>query len=48
MKSKNRKDFTKKPLDRKTNVKSFFMAEGKMLHGTYGKPTHGPRGNKKY
>ncbi|MBN2351461.1 MAG: hypothetical protein JXD23_02755 [Spirochaetales bacterium] len=48
MKSKHRNEFAKKPLDMKTNVKNYFKTEGKMLHGTYGKPTHGARGNKKY
>jgi hypothetical protein len=48
MKRKNPGAFANKPLDRRTNVKSYFQTEGKMIHGTYGKPTHGPRGNKKY
>jgi hypothetical protein len=48
MKHKNPGSESKKPLDMRTNVKSFFKTEGKMTHGTYGKPTHGARGNKKY
>jgi hypothetical protein len=48
MKRKNTSRTAKKPLDMRTNVKSFFQLEGKMIHGTYGKPTHGARGNKKY
>jgi len=37
-----------KPLAMKVNPKSIFRIEGKMLHGTFGKPTNGARGNKKY
>lgn len=48
MKSKKNFPAADKPLQMKTNVKSLFKLEGKMLHGTYGKPTHGARGNKKY
>jgi hypothetical protein len=48
MKRKSPAALATKPLAMRTNVKSFFKAEGKMTHGTYGKPTHGPRGNKKY
>jgi hypothetical protein len=39
---------SKKPMHMKTNVKNFFRMEGKMIHGIYGKPTHGARGNKKF
>jgi hypothetical protein len=48
MKRKHPANATKKSLHMRTNIKQFFKSEGKMLHGTYGKPTHGARGNKKY
>lgn len=32
----------------KEPTKIFFMEKGKFLHGTRGKPGHGPRGNRKY
>jgi hypothetical protein len=48
MKTKKNSNFTKKSLGMVANVKSLLKAEGKMLHGTFGKPTHGARGNKKY
>ena len=48
MKSKKNFLASNKPLKMQTNVKSLFKIEGKMIHGTFGKPTHGARGNKKY
>jgi hypothetical protein len=32
----------------KEPIKNLMMIEGKFLHGVWGKPTNGPRGNKKY
>ncbi len=29
------------------SIRTFMRLEGKFLHGTRGKPTHGPRGNKR-
>ncbi|MBN1525625.1 MAG: hypothetical protein JW904_14195 [Spirochaetales bacterium] len=48
MKQKKHKHETKKPLRMKANIKSLLKEEGKMIHGTYGKPSRGARGNKKY
>ena len=32
----------------KEPVRTRLRQEGKLVHGTKGKPTHGPRGNKRY
>jgi hypothetical protein len=32
----------------KEPIKHILMSEGKFIHGVKGKPTRGPRGNKKY
>jgi hypothetical protein len=46
MKKKRRTQSTKKKSKPKEPIRTLLKQEGKMVHGTRGKPTRGPRGNK--
>ncbi|MBA7484443.1 hypothetical protein ES707_19969 [subsurface metagenome] len=41
------KKISKHSSNRQEAIRTFMRLEGKFLHGTRGKPTHGPRGNKR-
>jgi hypothetical protein len=43
-----RDDQLRKMQSSKQNIKQMLKIEGKITHGTRGKPTRGARGNKKY
>jgi hypothetical protein len=46
MKQKRRVQFENKESKPKEPIRTLLKQEGKMVHGTRGKPTRGPRGNK--
>lgn len=47
MKKPETKKISKHSSDRQESIRTFMRLEGKFLHGTRGKPTRGPRGNKR-
>ena len=47
MKKGRQKKDSKKLSSRKEPIRTLLKREGKLVHGTRGKPTHGPRGNKR-
>jgi hypothetical protein len=46
MKQKRRRKFEHKESKPKEPIRTLLKQEGKMVHGTRGKPSRGPRGNK--
>ena len=46
MKNKRKTQPGKKESKQKEPIRTLLKQEGKMVHGTRGKPTRGPRGNK--
>ena len=46
MKKLQKRNILKKNRGQKGETRTLLRCEGKFLHGTFGKPTHGPRGNK--
>jgi hypothetical protein len=46
MKNRPRTQSKQKEIKPKEPIRTLLKQEGKMLHGTRGKPTRGPRGNK--
>ena len=47
MKKTQAKKISKHSSTRQEAIRTFMRLEGKFLHGTRGKPTRGPRGNKR-
>ena len=48
MSHRKRDDQLRRALGSKQNFRQMLKIEGKTTHGTRGKPTRGPRGNKKF
>jgi hypothetical protein len=47
MKKKHKDSTKQKESKQKEPIRTLLKQEGKMVHGTRGKPTRGPRGNKR-
>ncbi|MBN1798446.1 MAG: hypothetical protein JW822_07705 [Spirochaetales bacterium] len=48
MSHRKKDDQFKKTKNKEQNIKQLLKIEGRITHGTRGKPTRGARGNKKY